>query len=54
MYAVDYPILWKKIDKSRLIEAVTLSNKNNLIIQDSRFELLQEFGSFTYTLRVLR
>lgn len=54
MDAMDYPILWEKINKEGADEPVILSSGSILIIKNSRFSVQQKYGeSSCLTLKVL-
>lgn len=53
LYAMDFPVLWVKIDRAKITEPVVLSTGSTLIIKDSRFSLRQDIDSTSYTLQVL-
>lgn len=52
LYAMEYPVLWVKIDREKITEPVILSTGSTLIIKDSRFALRQDIDSTSYTLQV--
>lgn len=52
LYAMDFPVLWVKVDKEKITEPVMLSSGSTLIIKDSRFSLRQDIDSTSYTLQV--
>lgn len=52
LYAMDFPVLWVKIDREKVTEPVVLSTGSTLIIKDSRFSLRQDIDSTSYTLQV--
>lgn len=51
-YAQDYPILWMKVDRTRMTDPLPISTGSSLIIRDSRFSLRYDTASSTYTLQV--
>ncbi|XP_025203435.1 lachesin-like isoform X2 [Melanaphis sacchari] len=51
-YATEFSILWVKVDKERSIEPVIFSNRNSLIIKDSRLSLSQDKDIDSYTLQI--
>ncbi|GLG92915.1 Lachesin [Gryllus bimaculatus] len=51
-YAQDYPVLWMKIDRTRMVDPLPISTGSSLIIRDSRFSLRYDTASSTYTLQV--
>jgi len=53
LYAMEFPVLWVKIDTKKVTEPVILSSGSTLIIKDSRFSLRQDIDSTSYTLQVL-
>lgn len=54
LYAMDFPVLWVKVDKEKITEPVMLSSGSTLIIKDSRFSLRQDIDSTSYTLQVFK
>lgn len=52
LYALDFPVLWVKVDVGKITEPVMLSTGSTLIIKDSRFSLRQDIDSTSYTLQV--
>lgn len=54
LYAMDFPVLWVKVDKEKITEPVMLSSGSTLIIKDSRFSLRQDIESTSYTLQVFK
>jgi len=54
LYAMDFPVLWVKVDKEKITEPVTLSSGSTLIIKDSRFSLRQDIDSTSFTLQVFK
>jgi len=52
LYAMDFPVLWVKIDRAKVTEPVILSTGSTLIIKDSRFSLRQDIDSTSYTLQI--
>lgn len=52
LYAMEFPVLWVKVDRERVTEPVVLSTGSTLIIKDSRFSLRQDIDSTSYTLQV--
>jgi len=52
LYAMDFPVLWVKVDKEKITEPVVLSSGSTLIIKDSRFSLRQDIDSTSFTLQV--
>ncbi|XP_001945161.1 lachesin [Acyrthosiphon pisum] len=52
LYAMDFPVLWVKVDKEKITEPVMLSSGSTLIIKDSRFSLRQDIDSTSYTLQI--
>lgn len=52
LYAMDFPVLWVKIDRGKVTDPVVLSTGSTLIIKDSRFSLRQDIDSSSYTLQV--
>lgn len=53
LYAMEFPVLWVKIDREKVTEPVLLSTGSTLIIKDSRFSLRQDIDSSSYTLQVM-
>lgn len=51
-YAQEYPVLWMKVDRSRLVDPLPISTGSSLIIRDSRFSLRYDTASSTYTLQI--
>lgn len=52
LYAMEFPVLWVKVDVGKITEPVVLSTGSTLIIKDSRFSLRQDIDSTSYTLQV--
>lgn len=53
LYAMDFPVLWIKVDTENATEAVILSSGSALIIKDSRFSVWQGIDRASYTFQVL-
>lgn len=51
-YAQEYPVLWMKVDHSRITQPLPISTGSSLIIPDGRFSLRYDTASSTYTLQV--
>lgn len=52
LYAMEFPVLWIKVDARKVFDPVILSQGSTLIIKDSRFSLRQDIESTSYTLQV--
>lgn len=51
-YSQDYPVVWAKIDKSKITEPVHISHGTTLVLRESRYRIQLNKETSTYTLSV--